>query len=124
MTNENIYYISDLDGYTKTIRNSAAESFAENHQENLDDYITLEQAKKLVIGHSLGQDEDGNYLIDADVFDDTFNDIREWIYEAGLAKLAAKGVIDCAWDDDNNQMIFWVDDNEKQSSSTTETGNR
>ncbi len=124
MAEDSIYSITDLDGYSNSIRESVAQSFVENYAENLDDYITLEQVKTLVIEHSLGQDEEGNYLIDSDVFDDTFNDIREWFYEAGLAKLAAKGVIDCAWDDEANQMVFWVKDNEQQSNSTTETGNR
>lgn len=124
MAEDSVYSITDLDGYSNSIRESVAQSFVENYEENLDDYITLEQVKTLVIEHSLGQDEEGNYLIDSDVFDDTFNDIREWFYEAGLAKLAAKGVIDCAWDDEANQMVFWVKDNEQQSNSTTETGNR
>ena len=62
-------------------------------------------------------------MINSEVFNDTFDDVREWFYEAGLSKLAAKGVIECAWDDDSNQMVFWVKNNEQQSSSTTETGN-
>lgn len=121
--NDAIYSITDLDGYASSIRDGVAQSFVEDYNENLDEYITLEQVKSLIIGYSLGQDEDNNYLINAEVFNDTFDDVREWFYEAGLSKLAAKGVIECAWDDDSNQMVFWVKNNEQQSSSTTETGN-
>lgn len=123
MEDTNIYSITDLDGYAASIRDGVAQSFVEDYDENLDEYITLEQVKSLIIGYSLGQDADDNYLINAEVFNDTFDDIREWFYEAGLSKLAAKGVIECAWDDDSNQMVFWVKNNEQQSSSTTETGN-
>lgn len=124
MSDNQIYSITDLDGYASSIRVSVANSFAEGHTEDLDEYITIEQSKDIIIGYSLGQDEDGNYLIDEESFNNSFDDMREWFYEAGLSKLAAKGLVECAWDDDLNQMIFWVKDNEKQSNSTTETGNR
>lgn len=123
MEDTNIYSITDLDGYAASIRDGVAQSFVEDYNENLDEYITLEQVKNLIIGYSLGQDEDDNYLINAEVFNDTFDDVREWFYHAGLSKLAAKGVIECAWDDDTNQMVFWARNNGQQSSSTTETGN-
>jgi hypothetical protein len=124
MEDTNIYSIIDLDGYASSIRDGVAQSFVENYEENLDEYITIDQVKNLIIGYSLGQDEDNNYLINAEVFNDTFDDVREWFYEAGLSKLAAKGVIECAWDDNEDRMIFWVKDNEQQSNNTTETGNR
>jgi hypothetical protein len=123
MEDDTIYSINDLDGYAASIREGVAQSFVENYNENLDEYITIDQVKNLIIGYSLGQDDDENYLINSEVFNDTFDDVREWFYEAGLSKLAAKGVIECAWDDDSNQMVFWVKNNEQQSSSTTETGN-
>ena len=123
MEDNTIYSINDLDGYAASIREGVAQSFVENYSENLDEYITIDQVKNLIIGYSLGQDENDNYLINSEVFNDTFDDVREWFYEAGLSKLAAKGVIECAWDDDADQMVFWVKDNEQQSSGTTETGN-
>lgn len=123
MEDDTIYSINDLDGYAASIREGVAQSFVENYNENLDEYITIDQVKNLIIGYSLGQDEDDNYLINSEVFNDTFDDVREWFYEAGLSKLAAKGVLECAWDDDADQMVFWVKDNEQQSSGTTETGN-
>lgn len=110
MEDINIYSITDLDGYAASIRDGVAQSFIENYNENLDEYITIEQVKGIIIGYSLGQDEDDNYLINAEVFNDTFDDVREWFYEAGLSKLAAKGIIECAWDDDTNQMVFWAND--------------
>ena len=29
-----------------------------------------------------------------------------------MSKLAAKGLVECAWDDEKEQMIFWVDNKE------------
>jgi hypothetical protein len=118
MSDNQIYSITDLDGYASSIRVSVANSFAEDHTEDLDEYITIEQSKDIIIGYSLGQDEDGNYLVDEESFNDAFDDIREWFYEAGLSKLAAKGLVECAWDDDLNQMIFWISENDSPKSST------
>jgi hypothetical protein len=123
MEENNIYSIVDLDGYANSLRDGVAKSFVDNYTENLDDYITLEQVKTIIIGYSLGQDDNGDYLINSEVFNDTFDDVREWFYEAGLSKLAAKGVIECAWDNETNQMIFWSN-NDTKTTDTIETGDR
>lgn len=123
MEDTNIYSIVDLDGYANCLRDGVAKSFVENHKENLDEYITIEQVKSIVVGYSLGQDDNGDYIINSEVFNDTFDDVREWFYESGLSKLAAKGVIECAWDNDTNKMIFWPK-NETQSNHKIETGDR
>jgi hypothetical protein len=30
-----------------------------------------------------------------------------WIHNVALAKLAAQDLVECAWDDDANEMVFW-----------------
>lgn len=120
----NVYSIVDLDKYAISLRDAVARTFEEQYSENLDEYISIQQIKGVIEGYSLGEDEDGRLLITEEVFNDIFDDIREWFYEVGLSKLAAKGVIECAWDNDTNQMVFWTKDNEQQSSSTTESRNR
>lgn len=115
---KNTYSIIDLDGYITSIREAAAQSFTENYDENLDDFITLDQTKNIIIGYSLGQDDDGNYLINEETFNDAFEDIRNWIYEAGIAKLAAQGLIECAWDDNLDEMVFWCKDDEQKPNPT------
>lgn len=114
MEDDTIYSITDLDGYASTIRDGVAQSFVENYDENLDEYITLEQVKTLIVGYSLGQDENNNYLINSEVFNNTFDDVREWFYQCGLSKLAAQGVIECAWDEDSDKMVFWTTNNQEK----------
>lgn len=113
----NIYSIIDLDGYASSIRDFAAKSFLDNYTENLDDYISIEQVKSIIVGYSLGQDDESNYLLNEEVFNDTFEDVREWIFNVGVAKLAAKGLVECAWDDEANEMVFWANNNEQTKSS-------
>lgn len=108
MNQDDVYSIIDLNGYASAIRDAAAKSFIEDYTENLDDYISIEQVKNVIIGYSLGQDDDDNYIINEEVFNDTCDDIREWIFNVGLSKLAAKGLVECAWDDVSNEMVFWA----------------
>jgi hypothetical protein len=71
----------DLQGYADSIRKAAAESFVDyNDNDNLNDYITINQTINIIVGYSLGQDEEGNYLVNEEVFNDTFEDIRDWIF--------------------------------------------
>jgi hypothetical protein len=111
--NEPVYSIIDLHNYALSLRENAARSFTEDYTENLDEFISLAQIINLIKKHSLGKDEEGNYLIHSTVFDETFNEIRNWLYGVGLARLAAKGLVECAWDNDLNEMIFWLSNDTK-----------
>lgn len=102
------YSIVDLRGFASSMRKSAADSFTETYSENLDEFISVEQVINLIKSQTLGLDENDNYIIDEDIFDNIFNDIRDWLYGVGIARLAASGKIECAWNNDSNEMIFWL----------------
>lgn len=111
------YSIIDLEGYATAMRNGAASSFEKDYTENLDEFITIPQVINLIKKNNLGKDEEGNYLINEDLFDSIFNDIRDWLYGVGLAKLASKGFVECAWDNDSNEMAFWLPNKDKSNIS-------
>lgn len=120
----NVYSIVDLDNYAALIRDSAAHSLAEEYEDDLNEYISVDQTKEIIIGYSLGQDDDGAYLINEEVFNDTFDDIKQWILEVGLAKLASRDLIECAWDNESNNMVFWAKNNDQQANTATKNRNR
>jgi len=107
------YSIIDLEGYAKSMRDGAASSFEKDYTENLDDFISVTQVINMIKKNNLGLDDEGNYLINEEIFDDMFNQIRDWLYGVGLAKLAAKGFVDCSWDDESNEMVFWLANQDK-----------
>ena len=109
------YSIIDLEGYAKAMRDGAASSFEKDYTENLDEFISIGQVINMIKKNNLGIDEEGNYLINESIFEDVFNNIRTWLYEVGLCKLAAKGFVDCAWDEDSNEMVFWLANKDKTS---------
>lgn len=102
------FSIMDMVGFADSIRNGAASSIAENFNENLDDFVSIDQIIAMIEKQSLGVDDDGNYVITEDIFDTLFENTRIQIYETGLAKLAAADKIECAWDEETNQMVFWT----------------
>lgn len=107
-----IYSINDLNKYAESIRKNAALSFAQYHDENLDDFISIGQVENLIRDHSIGTDDDGCLIIDEDSYNQTFDDVRTFLYNVGLAKLAAAGKVECAWDNEINEMVFWLPSSE------------
>lgn len=110
---EKVYSIVDLLDYSSIVRDGAAKSFCEDYTENLDDFITVEQVIKLVKQFSLGKSEKGEYLINDEIFEFTFDKIREQIYHAGLSKLASKDVVEVAYNSENDEWEFWLNDSNK-----------
>ena len=109
------YSVIDLEGYAKAMRGGAASSFEKDYTENLDDFISIPQVINMIKKNNLGLDDEGNYLINEDIFEDIFENIRSWLYSVGLAKLASKGFVDCAWDNDSNEMVFWLANKDQTS---------
>lgn len=107
-----IYSINDLEKYAKSIRKNAALSFTEHYDEDLDSYISVKQVENLIVANSIGTDEDDYLLIDEDSYNKTFDEVRTWLYNVGLAKLAAENQVECAWDDNINEMVFWIPSSE------------
>lgn len=102
------YSITEFDGFCDSIRTQVAASFAESYSENLDDYISIGQVKNLVKEKSIGRNENGEYLITAEIFDDIFDELRIWIYNVGLAKLAAKDLVEVYLDTATDEFVFTI----------------
>lgn len=102
-----VHAILDLDRYASYIRKRAAISLAEDYTEDLDEFLTIPQAVGMIKEHSIGIDEEGRHLLDEESHSLLFDAARTRIHNCGLAKLAAEGLLECAWDDDANEMMFW-----------------
>lgn len=107
MTNEH-HQILNLEKYADFVRKKAARTFAENYEDELDQFITLNQAISMVKEKSIGKDKENKYLMDDRSYENLFEDMKLRIYNSGLSKLASQGHLECAWDGEKNEMIFWV----------------
>jgi len=103
-----VYAIINLEKYAGMIRARAASTIAESSDEELEGYVTIRQTTSMIMEHSIGKDEEGRPLLDDGSHAELFNSIKERIFNSGLSKLAAKDVVECAWDNEKNEMIFWT----------------
>jgi hypothetical protein len=117
-----VYAITDLEGYATQMRDAAARSLSENHNDNLNDYISVNQIVNLVKNECVGFDDENRPLLDEDINEKIFENTAVWIHNVGLAKLAAQDLVECAWDDKANEMIFWA--KEKRNSNAKSKSRR
>jgi len=106
---EEVYAITDLNGYTLQIREAAANNLTENGASNddLDSYISIGQMINLVKNKCLGLDDNSRPMLNETINRQIFEEVSVWIHNVGLAKLAAQDLVECAWDDEINEMVFW-----------------
>lgn len=107
---QEVYAITDLQGYVSQMRDAAAKSLTESDEytENLNDFISLEQMINMVKNECVGFDDEDRPLLDEDTNEKIFEDTAIWIHNVGLAKLAAQDLVECAWDNESNDMVFWA----------------
>jgi hypothetical protein len=118
-----VYAIKDLNDYASQLRQLSAKSISENYTENLDDFITLGQLISLIMEKSQGFDENNHILIDEETNEDLFYIVCDWIYGVGLSRLASQNLVECAWDDQQNCMVFWSPKNTENSDESKSTRN-
>lgn len=113
----NIYAITNLEGYVSQMREAVAQNLSENYNnnENLDNFITIKQMINLVNKECLGFDDNNRPLLDEDTNAKIFENTSVWMYNVGLAQLAGQDLVECAWDTDQNEMIFWQKEKTKNA---------
>jgi hypothetical protein len=110
-----IYAIIDVDGYAVQMRDAAAKSISSDTNENLDEYISLKQMINLVEEFCLGHDDEDRPLLNEETNEQIFEEAVLWIHDVGLAKLASKDLVECAWDSEMNEMVFWSKPKEQET---------
>ena len=119
-----IYAIIDLEGYAREMRDAAAKSLSDDHEENLDEFITISQMINIINEECVGFDDNDRPLLNEDANEKIYESTVVWIHNIGLAKLAAKGLIECAWDEKANEMIFWANEELKEGKTNDKRRNK
>lgn len=121
---DEVYAIVDLDGYVSQMREAAAKSISDEYNDNLDEYISLGQMTNLVKSYCKGFDDNDHPLLDEETNERIFESTAIWIHEVGLAKLAAQDLVECAWDDETNEMVFWRKEKESPKNVKSKSGRK
>lgn len=106
--NNDLYAITNIEGYVVEMRQAAANSLSSDSEDNLDEYISLDQMINLVKEECIGFDDYDRPLLNEDANEKIYESTVTWIHNVGLAKLAAKDLVQCAWDSNINEMVFWA----------------
>jgi len=104
---ESVYAITDLEGYAREMRDAAASTFSDDYSD-IDSYINVHQMMNLVKSECIGFDDNNRPLLNEDANEKIYESTITWIHNVGLSKLAAQGLIECAWDTKSNEMVFWA----------------
>lgn len=106
---ESFFCIKDIEDFADNLRKEVAISICDNHTENIDNFITIDQTKQFISENNLGYDLT-NCILTENIYDKIVEQIQTRIYNSGLSKLAALDKIECCWDDETNEMVFWSKD--------------
>jgi hypothetical protein len=104
------FFIKDMSRFCEILRKEAVFSLSDNISEktNIDEFITLRQCEEIVNRKCKTHDESGVKILNEDIYANMLYEIAEQIYQSALSKLAASDIIECAWDDNSQKMIFWT----------------
>jgi hypothetical protein len=98
--------IRNIKLFTKSIRKNVVMIFPRSYHNVVDSLISLEQTESLVRKY-IEPSYNDEFIISEDNYDMLCNEIRNWVYNSSLSQAASCGTIECAWDDDINDMVFW-----------------
>ena len=108
---DRVMAVVDMDGYVEEIARAVTEELSPGtNPSDLYNYCTKEQIVGIVQENCLGFSEDDEPLINFEVFNTIFNSVLQRVQNGALSKLAAEGYLECAWDDEINDMVFWLAD--------------
>jgi len=102
----NYLHIRNIKLFTKSIRKNVIMIFPRSYHLQADRLISLEQTERLVREY-IEPGYNDEFIISGENHDILCDKIKKQIYNTSLSQVASSGKIECAWDDDSNEMIFW-----------------
>jgi len=105
-----MFKIVDMDGFAQHVIKCAAKEVGAANTDEVFEYITTNEVSNLIVENCSAVDKDDNILIDYEHFTDCLHAVIQRIQNSAIAQLASEGYLDCAWDDELNNMVFWLSD--------------
>lgn len=110
MNTEDTFVITNIEDFaTILIRNATEElslDVAKTNNVN-PPLMSTNSIKHIISKYTFDLDANYNPILKTDVMEDLFDEVCEYMFQVHLAKLCGEDKIECAWDDDSNEMVFW-----------------
>lgn len=107
MNDNETYSVTEVEGYCNAIANSIAEEFSSS-VEDVYQYCSLAEIKNILEENCVGHDEDDRPIINMDVHNAIFQNVLLRVQNIAISQLASEGYLECAWDEELNDMVFWL----------------
>jgi len=102
----NYIKIRNLKLFTKSIRKNVVMVFPRSYYYHIDTLISLYQTEQLVTKY-IEPGYNDEFILSDENYGLLCDEIKKWIYNSSLSLVASSGTIECAWDDQSNEMFFW-----------------
>lgn len=79
-------------------------------RKDMNKYITVSQVMNIIRDNLLSINEENQFVIDMDCFDEIYFRVCDNIHGSMISKLASDGVIESAFDEEKNKFVFWFAD--------------
>ena len=80
--------------------------FPRSYHSQADRFISLAQTESLVRKY-IEPGHNDEFIVSEYNYNDLCDEIKKWIYNSSLSQVASSGQIECAWDNNFNEMFFW-----------------
>lgn len=102
----NYIKIRNLKLFSKSIRKNVVMVFPRRYYYEVDNFLSLSQTEQLVRKY-IEPGYNDEFVLSDDNYDLLCDELKKWIYNSSLSLVASSGKIECAWDDESDEMIFW-----------------
>jgi hypothetical protein len=102
----NYIKIKNIKLFAKSVRKNAAMVFPKSYSDQIDNLISVDQTEKLIQKY-IEPGYNDEFLITEYSYYELANELKKWLYNRSLSRVASSGDIECSWNNDINDMTFW-----------------
>lgn len=95
--------IDDLEGFSDTIRREVVSTYGMGDDEDL---VTTGQ----IMGYVASRfwEEGGGFVLDDESLEEVVKFAVDTLLGSCMSKMASEGELECAWDEEKNDMVLWL----------------
>lgn len=102
--------IKEKEKERKRKKNKHLLNLMKEKEKEIEDKLTIEEAKNIVVPILEEKQKDGKILINHKDFKEILEELNKRIVSNILVQLTKEGLIESAYDSEQNDFIFWVKD--------------
>lgn len=109
---QDIFSVTQVEGYCVTVAKAVADELSSDLND-LYNYCSLNEIQSILQEKCLGHNESNEPLINSEVHINIMESVLQRVQNVAIAKLASEGFLECAWDEELNDMVFWLNDSKQ-----------